>query len=256
CRIRAIDKNFFEKSEGDIRALIVNFDVVDLVRIVLNDDEIREEPYVDDIKKLKNFQILGDAFEDNVRVYLKQRTKINRSIKETVLSEENYRFFYYNNGITMTCDKFEYPNLIKNVVASQINQIWHADITYIRILASFVYLAAIIDEYSRKIVGYGLGRTLSADLPLAALTYAIEKRKPGSNLIHHSDQGIQYCSYGYIKVLEKYSIAISMSSKANPYDNAKIESFFRSLKVEEVYMFEYETYTEVLERIPYFIEEV
>lgn len=109
CRIRAIDKNFFEKSEGDIRALIVNFDVVDLVRIVLNDDEIREEPYVDDIKKLKNFQILGDAFEDNVRVYLKQRTKINRSIKETVLSEENYRFFYYNNGITMTCDKFEYP---------------------------------------------------------------------------------------------------------------------------------------------------
>jgi len=150
----------------------------------------------------------------------------------------------------------KYPNLIKNVVASQINQIWHADITYIRILASFVYLAAIIDGYSRKIVGYGLGRTLSADLPLAALTYAIEKRKPGSNLIHHSDQGIQYCSYGYIKVLEKYSIAISMSSKANPYDNAKIESFFRSLKVEEVYMFEYETYTEVLERIPYFIEEV
>ena len=150
----------------------------------------------------------------------------------------------------------KYPNLIKDIVPFQINQIWHADITYIRILASFVYLAAIIDGYSRKIVGYGLGRTLSADLSIAALTCAIEKRKPDSSLIHHSDQGIQYCSSEYIKILNEHGIAISMSSKANPYDNAKIESFFRSLKVEEVYMFSYETYKEVKDRIPYFIEEV
>jgi len=109
CKIKAIDKNFFEKSEGDIRALIVNFDVVDLVRIVLDNDEIRENPCIDDIRELKKFKILEDAFEDNVRVYLKQRTKINRNIKETILSDENHRFFYYNNGITMTCDKFEYP---------------------------------------------------------------------------------------------------------------------------------------------------
>lgn len=107
------------------------------------------------------------------------------------------------------------------------------------------------------IVGYGIGRTLSADLSIAALNDAIEKRNPSSGLIiHHSDQGIQYCSSAYIQILKDYSIAISMSDKANPYDNAKIESFFRSLKVEEVYMFSYETYKDVLDRIPYFIEEV
>jgi len=118
-----------------------------------------------------------------------------------------------------------------------------------------VYLAALIDGFSRKVVGYGLDRTLSADLAVAALKDTIAKRDTG-NFIHHSDQGIQYCSYEYVKILKDYGIAISMYGKANPYDNAKIESFFRTLKVEEVYMFEYETYTEVLERTPYFIEEV
>ena len=100
-----------------------------------------------------------------------------------------------------------------------------------------------------------MGRILTADLAIAALADAISKRNT-DDLIHHSDQGIQYCSSEYIEILIDHNIAISMSGKANPYDNAKIESFFRTLKVEEIYMFEYETYTEVLERIPYFIEEV
>jgi len=104
-------------------------------------------------------------------------------------------------------------------------------------------------------IGYGLGRTLSADLAIAALKDAISKRNT-YEVIHHSDQGIQYCSSEYIEILIKNNIAISMSRKANPYDNAKIESFFRTLKVEEVYMFDYETYGEVMARIPYFIEEV
>jgi len=149
----------------------------------------------------------------------------------------------------------KYPNLIDDLVPYRIDQLWHADITYIRIATSFVYLAALIDGFSRKVVGYALGRTLSADLPMAALTDAISKRNT-DNLIHHSDRGIQYCSYDYVEILNGHGISISMSGKANPYDNAKIESFFRTLKVEEVYMFEYETYGEVLERIPYFIEEV
>jgi len=149
----------------------------------------------------------------------------------------------------------KYPNLIDDIVPYRTDQLWHADITYIRIVNSFVYLAALIDGFSRKVVGYGLGRTLSADLAIAALKDAISKRDTG-DLIHHSDQGVQYCSYEYVNILKDHEIAISMSGKANPYDNAKIESFFRTLKVEEVYMFEYETYTEVLERIPYFIEEV
>ncbi|MDY0028264.1 MAG: IS3 family transposase [Candidatus Humimicrobiaceae bacterium] len=148
-----------------------------------------------------------------------------------------------------------YPNLIEDIAPYRIDQVWHADITCIRIVAYFVYLAALIDGFSRKVVGYGLGRSLSADLAIAALLSAISKRDT-SNLIHHSDQGIQYCSYDYVKILNEHGIAISMSGKANPYDNAKIESFFRTLKVRKVYMFEYETYSEVLERIPYFIEEV
>ena len=149
----------------------------------------------------------------------------------------------------------KYPNLIDGLIPYRTDQLWHADITYIRIVNSFVYLAALIDGFSRKVVGYGLGRTLSADLAIAALKDAMSKRDT-ENLIHHSDQGIQYCSYEYINILKDREIAISMSGKANPYDNAKIESFFRTLKVEEIYMFEYETYTEVLERIAYFIEEV
>jgi len=179
--------------------------------------------------------------------------KVYRIMKDkNILCRARKSFRTTNSAHSLT----KYPNLIKNIVAERINQIWHADITYIRISASFIYLAAIIDGCSRKVVGYGLAKTLSADLPMAALRDAIEKRKPGSNLIHHSDQGIQYCSYDYIEVLNEYGITISMSSKANPYDNAKIESFFRSLKVEEVYMFSYETYKEVRGRIPYFIEEV
>ena len=149
----------------------------------------------------------------------------------------------------------KYPNLIDDLVPYRIDQLWHADITYIRIATSFVYLAALIDGFSRKVIGYALGRTLSADLSIAALNDAISKRDT-TGLIHHSDRGIQYCSYDYVKILKDHGISISMSGKANPYDNAKIESFFRTLKVEEVYMFEYETCVEVLGRIPYFIEEV
>ena len=166
--------------------------------------------------------------------------KIKRSFKKTTNSAHNYK---------------KYKNLIKNIIPQRINEIWNADITYIRILTSFVYLAIVIDTYSRKIVGYGLGKTLSADLTIEALKDAILKRDV-SDLIHHSDQGIQYCSSDYVKILKEYGIAISMSSKASPYDNSIIESFFRTLKVEEVYMFSYETYRDVIKRIPYFIEEV
>jgi transposase InsO family protein len=148
-----------------------------------------------------------------------------------------------------------YPNLIKDKVVSGINQIWCSDITYIRILSGFVYLAAIIDIYSRKVVGYALGKTLSAELTLAALKMALATRKV-ENLIHHSDQGIQYTSRDYVQLLKEHGIRISMAGKGNPYENAYAESFFKTLKQEEVYLWEYESFSDVLERIPYFIEEV
>ncbi len=108
-KIKAIDKNFFEKSDGDIRALILNVEARDLIRIVLNDEDIRQKTDLINYDELKNHEILEDAFENNVRVYLKQRSKINKNIKKTALSDDSHRFFYFNNGITITCDAFRYP---------------------------------------------------------------------------------------------------------------------------------------------------
>ena len=112
-KIKAIDKNFFEKSDGDIRALIVDVDAKDLIRIVLDDEDIRNKAELTDYEQLKKFEILEDAFESNVRVYLKQRSKINKNIKGTALSSDSHRFFYYNNGITITCDRFTYMKTVR-----------------------------------------------------------------------------------------------------------------------------------------------
>ena len=148
-----------------------------------------------------------------------------------------------------------YPNLITKLKLTGINQVWCADITYIRIVNGFVYLAAIIDIYSRKIVGYAIGKTLSPKLAITALSMAIATRNT-EGLIHHSDQGIQYTCKEYIKILKDNGIRISMSAKGNPYDNAFAESFFKTLEQEEVYLWEYESFSDVAERIPYFIEDV
>ena len=188
----------------------------------------------------------------------RQKLKINHKRVLRLMRQENLlckarRTFRATTDSSHRLKK--YPNLIDGLLRTICDQVWHTDITDIRIATSFVYLAALTGGFSRKVIGYALGKSLSADLAIAALTDAIPKRNTGS-LIHHSDQGIQYCSKDYVGILNYNGISISMSAKANPYDNAKIESFFRTLKVEEIYMFEYETYTEVLGRIPYFIEEV
>ena len=148
-----------------------------------------------------------------------------------------------------------YPNLIKDFLTTGINQVWCSDITYISILFGFVYLAVIIDIYSRKIVGYAIGKSLSSELAIAALKMAIANRNT-DKLIHHSDQGIQYTCKDYIKILKDNGIRISMSAKGNPYDNAYAESLIKTLKQEEVYLWQYETFSDVAERIPYFILDV
>jgi len=169
---------------------------------------------------------------------------IQGRIKRRYIATTNSR---HNNKI--------YPNLIKDKELTGINQVWCADITYIRILNGFVYLSAIIDIYSRKIVGYAIGRTLSSELAIAALSMAIATRNT-DNLIHHSDQGIQYTCKDYIQILKDNNIRISMSGKGNPYDNTFAESFFKTLKQEEVYLWQYETFSDVVERVPYFILDV
>jgi transposase InsO family protein len=149
-----------------------------------------------------------------------------------------------------------YPNLIKGMTISQLNQIWLADITYIRIRTGFVYLAAILDGLSRRVIGYTISTKLDTALTLDALRMAIAERQPAPGVIHHSDQGVQYASGEYIEELKSHGFEISMARTGNPYENAVIESFFKTLKYEEVYLCEYETFGEVITGLPYFIDEV
>jgi putative transposase len=149
-----------------------------------------------------------------------------------------------------------YPNLIKGMGVRRLNQIWLSDITYIRIRTGFVYLAAILDACSRRVIGYAISAGLEASLTLEALRMAIACRHPTPGTIHHSDQGVQYASSEYVDELNRHGFVISMARKGNPYDNATMESFFKTLKYEEVNLCEYETFRDVVTRLPYFIEEV
>jgi transposase InsO family protein len=148
-----------------------------------------------------------------------------------------------------------YPNRIKNRQLRAVNQVWVADLTYIQIRSSFVYLAALLDLYSRRIVGWAISKRIDTELCLTALQMALEKRQP-RGCIHHSDRGVQYASRRYVTLLRQHGLQISMSAKGNPYDNAFMESFYKTLKYEEVHLWNYETYHDVIERLPFFLEEV
>jgi len=149
-----------------------------------------------------------------------------------------------------------YPNLAKNFVPTGPNQIWVADLTYIQLRNRFVYLAAILDAWSRKVVGYALGNVMETQLTLAALDSAYRSRRPSPGLIHHSDRGGQYASRDYRARLAALGIIGSMSRKANPYDNAKAESFMKTLKHEEVLKVDYFDLEDLQRRLPKFLDEV
>lgn len=149
-----------------------------------------------------------------------------------------------------------YPNLAKDLIPVRVNELWVADITYIALGYEFVYLAAILDAFSRKAIGWSLKDTLSASLTLSALRMALATRRIEPGLIHHSDRGVQYACRDYSGLLRKNGIAISMARAGNPYDNAQIESFIATLKREEVRLFEYQDIAEARSRIGHFIEDV
>jgi putative transposase len=149
-----------------------------------------------------------------------------------------------------------YPNLLKGLEVTGLNQVWVADITYIRILTGFVYLAVILDIFSRRVVGWALSKSIEHSLTVAALRMAIQTRKPSPGIIHHSDRGVQYACEDYVEVLKANQFQISMSAAGNPYDNAFAESFMKTLKSEEVHLWEYESFADVVERIPQFLEAV
>jgi transposase InsO family protein len=172
--------------------------------------------------------------------------------KDNLLALRRRRFI----ATTNSNHKFEaYLNLARRMKLSGMDQLWVADITYIRLKAEFVYLAVILDAYSRKVVGWALDRTLGNRLTISALERAIGQRRPRPGLVHHSDRGLQYARGEYVAVLENFGIVASMSRPANPYDNASCESFMKTLKREEIYANRYENLEHLRTNIEEFIEQ-
>jgi len=149
-----------------------------------------------------------------------------------------------------------YPNLCQGVTPTGLNQLWVADLTYVRLRWEFVYLAVILDAFSRRVVGYALSRSLEASLTVAALQAALADRRPSPGCIHHSDRGVQYACDEYVNLLTEAGLRISMSRRGNPYDNAQAESFFKTLKHEEVNLTEYRNLEETAGSIGAFIEQI
>jgi transposase InsO family protein len=149
-----------------------------------------------------------------------------------------------------------YPNLARDMVLTDVDQLWIADITYIRLRDEFVFLAVILDACSRRLIGWALDRTLEDELTLSALRMALKRRGAASGLVHHSDRGTQYASTDYTDLLKANGIAVSMSRKANPWDNAACESFMKTLKYEEVYRNEYRDLVDARASIREFLEKI
>ncbi len=177
-----------------------------------------------------------------------------------LMHEDNLLCLRYGRGFVVTTDSRHsfpiYPNLAREMTLTNLNQLWIADITYIRLRGEFVYLAVILDAYSRRVIGWALSRRIDTELTLIALRMAISRRQFAAGLVHHSDRGVQYAATDYVTELEAHNITVSMSRKGNPYDNAQCERFMRTLKYEEVYLSDYETLSEAAAAIEQFLEEV
>jgi transposase InsO family protein len=198
------------------------------------------------------------------------RPRVTRELRErgwTVNPKRVYRLMREDNLLCVRKRKFVvttdsnhtrkvYPNLARDMVLTAINQLWRADITYIRLRDEFVFLAVILDAYSRRVIGWALDRNMEDELTLSALRMALARRTVGPGLVHHSDRGSQYASNDYTDLLKANGIGISMSRKGNPWDNAACESFMKTLKYEEVLRNEYRDLAEARASIRQFLEKI
>lgn len=184
---------------------------------------------------------------------------VNRKRVQRLMREDNLLCLRKRRFVVTTDSDHTlpvYPNLARDMILTGIDQLWVADITYIRLEEEFVYLAVMLDAFSRRVIGWALDRTLEAQLTVAALEMALRRRAPAPGLVHHSDRGVQYASKQYTERLLANQITISMSRKSNPWDNAACESFMKTLKYEEVYRTEYRDLPDARARIRRFLDQV
>jgi putative transposase len=185
--------------------------------------------------------------------------KVNPKRVQRIMREDNLLCLRKKRFVATTDSNHNlrvYPNLAGSMELTGLNQLWIADITYIRLATEFVYLAVVLDAYSRRVIGWALDRSLEDDLAIAALQMAFRRRSPAEGLTHHSDRGVQYASHDYTGLLHQHSVRISMSRSGNPYDNATCESFMKTLKYEEVYRQEYRDLGDARASIEQFLEKV
>ncbi len=181
---------------------------------------------------------------------------INHKRVLPIMREDNLLAIRYRKYILTTDSQHDCPvyvNLAARMTITGVNQVWVADITYIRLRAEFVYLAVILDRFSRKAIGWALDRTLTARVAVTALHHAVTRRQPPPGVVHHSDQGIQYACTDYVEELKANGMVPSMSRPANPYDNAFCESFMKTLKQEEIYCHQYRDFEELSAHLEEFI---
>ncbi|MFU0507945.1 IS3 family transposase [Pseudaminobacter sp. NGMCC 1.201702] len=224
----------------------------------------RPEKAVDDTAIVEAIFAICDEFEfygyRRVGAALRQQgfvvnhKKIRRLMREHDLQPKMRRRFVATTDSDH--DGPIFPNLAKDIAPTGPNQLWVSDITYVALPTRFVYVAVLLDAWSRLIVGYAIGRSIDARLTVAALRTAIDRRRPPPGCIHHSDRGSQYAAEIYRQLLVDQGLIGSMGRRGNPYDNAKAESFMKTLKVEAVYPMAFETFDDVIEHLPRFIEDV